>query len=105
MGALEPDDFEAVLTEAKAEGNLSRANVAAKAREKTGPRARQAQRDDAETYLNLAQSYADKAAKQVEKLTDAQIERVKPNAALWVGGIGESVEALQRLLTSLTREK
>jgi hypothetical protein len=71
----------------------------------TPPRLRQAQRDDAETYLNLAQSYADKAAKQVGKLTAAQIERVKPNAALWVGGIGESVETLQRLLTSLTEEK
>lgn len=36
MGALEPHQFEAVLHEAKAEGNLSRANVARKAREATG---------------------------------------------------------------------
>jgi len=69
------------------------------------PRPRIAQRDDAETYLNLAQSFADRAAREVQKLTPAQIERVKPNAAHWVSGIGESVEALQHLLTSLTKEK
>lgn len=36
MGALEPDDFDEVIDEAKAEGNLSRANVARLAREKAG---------------------------------------------------------------------
>lgn len=36
MGDLDESDFEDVLTEAKAEGNLSRANVARKAREKVG---------------------------------------------------------------------
>jgi hypothetical protein len=36
MGELEAAEFEEVLAEAKAEGNLSRANVAAKAREKAG---------------------------------------------------------------------
>lgn len=36
MGDLTEGDFEDVLTEAKAEGNLSRANVARKAREKSG---------------------------------------------------------------------
>jgi hypothetical protein len=36
MADLSDDDFDAVITEAKAEGNLSRANVARKAREQSG---------------------------------------------------------------------
>lgn len=68
------------------------------------PRPRQMKRSDAETYLNLVVSHADQAAREAEKLTPAQIERVKPNAALWVGGIRASMETLQRLLTSLTEE-
>lgn len=68
------------------------------------PRKRQDQRSDAETYLNLAQTYAAKAATEALKLTPSQIDRVKPNAALWVGGISESIETLQRLVTSLEME-
>lgn len=63
---------------------------------------RRPKRDDAETYLNSVQSLADKAAREADKLTAAQIARIKPNAALWVDGIRSSVETLQRLLTSLT---
>jgi hypothetical protein len=69
------------------------------------PRPRQEQRQDAEVYLNLSEADARKAALTAVKLTPGQIERVKPKAALWVDGLRESVETLQRLLTSLTTEK
>ncbi len=62
-------------------------------------------RDDAETYLNTLTSLAAKAAREAEKLTPAQIARVTPKADLWTVGLGESVETLQRLLTSLSKEK
>lgn len=71
----------------------------------TPPQKRQAQRDDAEVLLNRIQSLADQAARQAAHLTPAQIARVKPKADLWTVGLGESLEALQRLLTSLTEEK
>lgn len=44
MGELTEPEFEEVLTEAKAEGNLSRANVARKAREKSGKPATKARK-------------------------------------------------------------
>lgn len=68
-------------------------------------RPRQAQRDDAEVLLNSVRSLADQAARAAAKLTPAQIARVTPKADLWTVGLGESLEALQRLLTSLTEEK
>lgn len=104
MADLPPHEFDEVLEEAKAEGNLSRANVARKAREISG-KPRQAQRDDAEVLLNSVRSLADQAARAAEKLTPAQIARVTPKADLWTVGLGESVETLQRLLTSLNEEK
>lgn len=100
MGALDPDDFENVLTEAKAEGNLSRAHVAAKAREKSGNQ-KARPRPAAEVNLNLISSYADRAAREAQKLTADQIRRVKPKADLWTVGLRESIEALQRLVDSL----
>lgn len=66
--------------------------------------ARQVHREDAETYLNLVQTLADKAAREALKLTPAQIARVKPKAAHWTDGLRQSVETLQRLLSSLTEE-
>lgn len=66
---------------------------------------RQVQRDDAEVLLNLVRSLADQAARKANTLTPAQIARVKPKADLWTVGLGESLETLQRLLTSLTEEK
>lgn len=66
---------------------------------------RQAQRDDAEVLLNHLCSLADRAAREASKLTPAQIARVTPKADLWTVGLGESLETLQRLLTSLTEEK
>lgn len=62
-------------------------------------------RDDAETYLNAVEMYARKAAREADKLTGTQIARVRGEADLWTAGLRESVEALQRLLTSLTKEK
>lgn len=69
------------------------------------PRGRQAQRDDAERVLNRLTALADQAAREAAKLTPAQIARVTQKADLWVAGLRESVETLQRLLTSLTEEK
>lgn len=74
-------------------------------RERPATRPRQVHRDDAEILLNAVRSYADQAARSAAKLTPAQIARVKPKADLWTVGLGESVEALQRLLTSLIEEK
>lgn len=103
MGELDEADFEEVLNEAKAEGNLSRANVARKAREKARPKPRQP-RDDAETYLNSIESLTRKAAREAATLTPAQIARVKPKADLWTVGLRESIETLQRLVDSLSKE-
>lgn len=62
-------------------------------------------RDDAEVYLNAVEMHARKAAREADKLTAAQIARVRAEADLWTVGLRESVETLQRLLTSLTKEK
>ncbi len=100
MGALDAPAFEEVIEDAKAEGNLSRANVARKAREKAGNQ-KARPRPAAEVNLNLISSYADRAAREAQKLTADQIRRVKPNAAEWVGGIRNSIEVLSDLLRSL----
>jgi hypothetical protein len=68
-------------------------------------RLRQTQRDDAEVVLNSIGSLLDQARRHADKLTPAQIARVKPKADLWTVGLGESLETLTRLLTSLTEEK
>jgi hypothetical protein len=67
-------------------------------------RTRQAHRPDAEVLLNLVETEARKAATTASKLTADQIGRVKPKADLWTVGLRESVETLQRLLTSLESE-
>lgn len=71
----------------------------------TPPATRQAQRDDAELLLNRVQSLADQAAREAHKVTASQLARIKPKADLWTVGLRDSVETLQRLLTSLTEEK
>jgi hypothetical protein len=65
----------------------------------------QAQRDDAEVILNRLCSLAAQASREATTLTPAQITRVTQKADLWTVGLRESVETLQRLLTSLTEEK
>lgn len=70
----------------------------------TAGRVRQEQRPDAELILNVIEADARKAANAADKLTDAQIDRVKQKADLWTVGLRESVETLQRLLTSLESE-
>lgn len=71
----------------------------------TRPAPRQAQRDDAELLLNRVQSLADQAAREASKVTASQVARIKPKADLWTVGLRDSLETLQRLLTSLTEEK
>lgn len=71
----------------------------------TVPRARQAQRDDAEVLLNRATAAAADAARLAASITPAQINRIKPKADHWTAGLRDSLETLQRLLTSLTEEK
>ena len=88
-----PSDFDDAIAAAKAEGNLSRANVTRKA---APHRARPSK--PAETTLNLIESRADQAARAASTLTADQIRRVKPNAAEWIDGIRKSVETLQGLL-------
>jgi hypothetical protein len=67
--------------------------------------ARVVPRPEAEKTLNALEMYAAKAARAAEGLTPDQIRRIKPKADLWTVGLRESVETLQRLLTSLTEEK
>lgn len=98
MADLSSDEFDEVLAEARTEGNLSRANVAAKAKARRQPaRPRRA----AEISLNTISSLADRAARETQKLTADQIRRVKPNAAEWIDGIRNSIEVLQDLVNSL----
>lgn len=101
MGELEPSEFEEVLAEAKAEGNLSRANVARKAKGIACGTTRRIARPEAEKTLNALDLYLSKAARAASSLTPDQIRRIKPKADLWTVGLRESVETLQRLLTSL----
>lgn len=101
MGALEPAAFDEVLDEAKAEGNLSRANVAAKAREKSGRSMRATPRPVAEKSMNLIALYASKAARAANDLTPEQIRRIRPEAGAWTADLRNSIEALQRLVDSL----
>jgi len=98
MGALDADEFDQVLADAKAEGNTSRANVAAKSKAR---RQIARPRPAAEVLLNTISSHADRAARETHKLTADQIRRVKPNAAEWIGGIRESIEVLENLVRSL----
>lgn len=69
------------------------------------PRPRQEQRPDAERMLNTLVMHADKAAREAQKLTAEQIRRVTPKADLWTVDLRNSLEVLQDLLTSLTKEK
>lgn len=62
-------------------------------------------RPEAEKSLNIIALYAGKAAREAALLTPDQIRRIKPKADLWTVGLRDHVEALQRLLTSLTEEK
>lgn len=103
MANLDAGDFDEVIAEARAEGNLSRSNVAEKAREKSGTHRARPSRP-AEATLNLIESLADKAARETQKLTADQIRRVKPNAAEWIGGLRTSVETLQGLLAALEQK-
>lgn len=101
-------DFDAAVDAARAEGNLSRANVARKARETSGKAAatrRAKPRDTAEVTLNSIQSLVAKAAREAQNLTPDQIRRVKPKADLWTVGLRNSIEALQRLVNSLDPEE
>jgi hypothetical protein len=66
---------------------------------------RVAQRDTAETYLNLIEMQAAKAAREVKNLTPDQIRRVRPKADLWTVGLRNSVEVLQHLIDSLDPEE
>jgi hypothetical protein len=100
----DPRQLDAAIAAAKAEGNLSRANVARKAAEVIG-RPRAIPRPEAERTLNALVMYADKAAREAKGLTPDQIRRIKPKADLWTVGLRNSVEVLQHLLSSLTEEK
>lgn len=72
---------------------------------KTYTRREQARpRPDAETYLNRIESLADQAARDAKNLTADQIRRVRPKADLWTVGLRDSIETLQRLVDSLTKE-
>lgn len=71
----------------------------------SSPRRRGVQRDTAETYLNLIEADAAKAARAVQNLTPDQIRRVRPKADLWTVGLRNSIEALQRLVDSLDPEE
>jgi hypothetical protein len=103
-----PEQFDAALDEAKAEGNLSRANVARKAREATSStpaKPRRVPRPEAERTLNTLVMHAEKAAREAKNLSADQVRRIKPKADHWTVDLRNSLEVLQGLLTSLTEEK
>lgn len=104
MGALDEQDFDQVLDEAKAEGNLSRANVARKAREKAG---RGEQRAKPRKPLTDAARDAGwdlrKAVERLERIAAdnrfaAQTEQVTP---LLRSHLTHAVEVCQDLLDRL----
>lgn len=66
-----------------------------------GKQMRGAQRDPAETYLNLIEMQAARAAREVKNLTPDQIRRIRPKADLWTVGLRNSIEVLQHLVDSL----
>ncbi len=104
MGELDADEFDEVINEAKAEGNLSRANVARKAREQSG-QMRGTPRPAAEKSMNLVAIYASKAARAANELTPEQIRRIRPEADAWTVDLRNSIEALQRLVNSLDNKE
>lgn len=104
IGEASPGDFDAAIDAAKAEGNLSRANVARKAREQSG-QMRGTPRPAAEKSMNLVAIYASKAARAANELTPEQIRRIRPEADAWTVDLRNSIEALQRLVNSLDNKE
>lgn len=73
-GAPDPDDFDAAIEEAKAEGNLSRANVVRKVKKQTGPTTRD-QRADLIADL-AAQGYSSRQMPEKVGVTEETVRQI-----------------------------
>lgn len=103
MGELDADEFDEVIAEAKAEGNLSRANVARKAREKSGAPERAKPR---KALIDTARDAGWDLRKSVERLQriaeDDRFATNKPQVApLLRSHLENAVEVCQDLLARI----
>lgn len=60
------------------------------------------QRDDAEVVLNRVLKSMQDAVREAQSLSPAQLTRISSQAAHWTDGLTDAIEALQRLVTSIT---
>jgi len=107
MGALEDHEFEQVLSEAREEGNLSRQNVANKARSLTGPKQQRTPRRRPLTDVIRDVAYdLEKVAERLERI--AADDRFRDNrdaiADLARGRVGRSVDLIQKFQTAINDE-
>lgn len=95
MGALAPDEFDEVIDEARAEGNLSRANVARKAREKSGlPRpAKEGTNERRHQEAELINAFASIVKRS---LTPQNVSTLSPKAKARITSILEAAIATLR---------
>lgn len=99
MASVEADDFEAALTEARAEGNVSRANVVRKVKERGGDKPRQAPRRPLTDAANDAAWNLRKAVEKAERIVaDDRLAANKEQVTLAMRGhLLYAIEACQRL--------